>query len=708
MKKLTSYLFAFIASVCMSVAYAEDDIKFILNVDNPAIVPSISVNYVGIDLVAGDNEITVPWVTEESESGYPIVYFYYQSGGGKHQQVKSVTPSVETATNFVEEVGAWVLEPDATCNGVTYTIVTETLGTDSVIIVTDDFSKVKARFGGGTITLTGDTTVAWFSSDTENFHDLPFSFSGAQIPSTWDSYDLYQVLLNGVEVKDVDSYGTFSVKPAKGDTIKVLTIVPDGLWYPVFLNFADDNARAAVTKVTVNDAVVDVTGKDSIHVGWGASVKLYFDQDNYAPKVNDASISSPYSGYHSISGVRDTVTLNITAEKYVDLNFIVISHKASCFTVKQRSGSWSYVPFEIAEGKKAFTINSKSPIVWVDKNEDCKVDSIKVDGVLTKETSFTVTEGMEIEVWGDSIVYQDIHFTVIAHNVTCFKMGTYPGYVAVDLEEGSNKMILPNKYSEVSVNKATDCKIDSIKVDNVLTSSSYLEFAEGTVIEIWADSIHRNSTFVVYVDNSSLYPYQTLLRGDNKYLVDSYDDINLATGYQSFKFDPAIDNQFMFYLCDDWEGIYAVYYLNDVLATSSWGRSYLTLADKDVVKIFATAQEPLTVTFAGDQLSTVTNVTKDRIVAVEDISMPLSVLPGTEIAFSTSETVTVNSTAHEAVDGVHTVVVTEATTITIGTEPSTGLNAASVADKAIKQLREGQLVIIKNGVEYNVLGAEIR
>lgn len=706
MKKLTSYLFAFIASVCMSVAYAEEPIQFILNVDNPAIVPSISINYEDIDLVAGDNVITVPWVVDDYGSGYAFVYFYAQTGGGKHQQVKSITASVDTATNFVLDYGAWTLSPDSTCDGVTYTVVTETLGTDSVIIVTDEFSKVKARFGGGTITLTSDTTVVWFSSDTENFDDLPFSFSGAQIPGTWDYYTLYQVLLNGVEVKNVDSYGTFSVTPANGDTIKVLANAPAGLWYPVFLNFADENAKASVKKVEVDG--VEVEKKDSLHVNWGASVKLYFDLDNYAPKVNDGSISSPYSGYHEVSGVRDTVKLNIQAEKYKDLNFTVISHKASCFTVKQRSGSWSYVPFEIAEGSKAFTINSKSPTVWVDKNEDCKIDSIKVNGVRTEKTSITVEDGMEIEVWGDSIVYQDIHFTVIAHNVTCFKMETYPGYVAVDLEEGSNNMILPNKYSEVSVNKATDCKIDSIKVDNVLTSSSYLKFADNTVIEIWADSIRRNSTFVVYVDNSSLYPYQTLLRGDNKYLVDSYDDINLATGYQSFKFDPAIDNQFMFYLCDDWEGIYAVYYLNDELATSSWGRSYLTLADQDVVKIFTAEQTPLTVTFAGDQVSTVTNVTKDRIVAVEDISMPLSVLPGTEIAFTTSETVTVNGAAHEAVDGVHTVVVTEATTITIGTEPSTGLNAASVADKAIKQLREGQLVIIKNGVEYNVLGAEIR
>lgn len=703
MKKLTSYLFAFIASVCMSVAYAEEPIQFILNVDNPAIVPSINVNYVGIDLVAGDNVITVPWVEDEDGSGYASVYFYPKTGGGKHQQVKSITASVDTATNFVLDYNAWVLEVDSTCKGVTYTVVTETLGTDSVIIVTDEFSKVKARFGGGTITLNSDTTVVWFSSDTEKFSDLPFSFSGAQIPGTWNYYDLYQVLLNGVEVKNVDSYGTFSVTPAKGDTIKVLANAPADLWYPVFLNFADENAKASVKKVEVDG--VEVEKKDSLYVNWGASVKLYFDLDNYAPKVNDGSISSPYSGYHEVSSIKDTVTLNISAEKYQEVAFTVIAHGINCFDAKYRSGSYN-VPFELKEGNNAFTLNTKNPYVYLSAKEDCKIDSIKVNGVLTSEKSVSVTAGMEIEVWADSIVYQDLHFKVIAHNANCFEMETYPGYVTVDLEEGTNTMVLTNKYTGLYVEENNDCKIDSIKVDGELHSNGSIAFEEGTVIEVWADSIRRNSTFVVYVDNTDLFTTQSVMRGDYEYIVDYYN--KFVSGYQSFKFDPSVDNSFSFRLYDYWEGIYAVYYLNDVKAESYEGSAELILADKDVVKIFATEQTPLAVTFAGDKVSTVTNVTKDRIVAVEDISMPLSVLPGTEIAFSTSETVTVNDAAHEAVDGVHTVVVTEATTITIGTEPSTGLNAASVADKAIKQLREGQLVIIKNGVEYNVLGAEIR
>lgn len=704
MKKLTSYLFAFIASICMSVAYAEDPIQFILNVDNPAIVPSISVNYEDIDLVAGNNEITIPWVEDDYGSGYAFVYFYPQTGGGKHQQVKSITASVDTATNFVLDGGAWTLTPDSTCNGVTYTVVTEALGTDSVIIITDEFSKVKARFGGGSITLSSDTTVAWFSSDKEKFNDLPFTFSGASIPGTYyDYYALYQVLLNGVEVKDVDSYGTFSVTPADGDTIKVLANAPAGLWYPVFLNFADENARASVKKVEVDG--VEVEKKDSLHVDWGASVKLYFDLDNYAPKVNDGSISSPYSGYHEVSGVRDTVTLNITAEKYQEVAFTVIANGVNCFEAKYRSGYY-YEPFELKEGSNAFTINTKNPYVYLSAKTDCEIDSIKVNGVLTSEKSVSVTEGMEIEVWADSIEYQDIHFTVIAHNASCFGLETYPGYVPVDVEEDTNVVVLTNKYTGLYVEENDDCKIDSIKVNGEKHSYGSISFAEGTVIEVWADSIRRNSTFVVYVDNADLYDTQNVMRGDYEYIVDYYN--KFVTGYQSFKFDPTVDNSFSFRVYNYWEGVYAVYYLNDVLAESYDGSAELILADKDVVKIFATEQTPLAVTFAGDQVSIVTNVTKDRIVAVDDISLPLSVLPGTEVAFTTSATVTVNGVAHEAEDGVHTVVVTEATTIVVGEEPATGLNAATTAVKAVKQLREGQIVIIKNGVEYNVLGAEIR
>ena len=697
MKKLTSYLFAFIASVCMSVVYAEDPITIFIDVDDSTVVRSAwDYSKGSIYFKKGLNEVQVGY---DSEGGTYLLALDVFSNAGRHTEIDTIKSSTETAKKFEQdEYGYWFLELDATCEGVTYTIKTVAHGTDSVIIVTDDYSKVSANCGAGTVSLSSDTTVAWFSSDTEKFHDLPFTFSS----NSW-GVPLYQVLHKGVAVTDVN--GTFSVTPADGDTIKVFANAPADLWYPVFLNFADENAKASVTKVTVNDAVVDVAGKDSIHVGWNANVKLYFDQDNYAPKVNGSSISSTYYGYHEVSGIKDTVTLDITAVKYKDLNFTVISHNVECFTVSQKSG-WSYVDFEIAEGSKAFTINSKSPIVFVRAKTDCEIDSIKVNGVLTEKTSIDVTDGMEIEVWADSIVYQDLHFTVIAHNATCFELQSVPGYAVIDLEEGHNSMILSNKYTGLYVDEGKDCKIDSILVNGEKSAYQSIKFAEGSVIEIFADSIRRNSTFMLFVDNAGNYSpyYQNVYRGDYTKIVDSNNP--LVTGYKSFKFDPSIDNSFDFYIYDN-DGYDVIYYLNDV---PEWGYSGWSadLADKDVVKIFATEQTPLAVTFAGDQVSTVTNVTKDRIVAVDDISLPLSVLPGTEVAFTTSETVTVNDVAHEAVDGVHTVVITVATTIVVGEEPATGLNAATTAVKAVKQLREGQIVIIKNGVEYNVLGAEIR
>ena len=695
MKKLTSYLFAFIASVCMSVAYAQDPITIYIDVDDSTVVRSaydLSKGYIGFK--KGLNEVQVGY-----DSYYETYYIDLQvsANGGRHTEIDTIKSSSQTAKQFEQdENGTWYLELDASCAGVRYTIETVALGTESVVIVTDDYSKVSANCGAGTVSLSSDTTVAWFSSDTENFHDLPFTFSG----KGW-GVPLYQVLHKGVEVRDDN--GTFSVTPDDGDTIKVFANAPADLWYPVFLNFKNDTARASVTKVTVNDAEVDITGKDSIHVGWYANVKLYFDLDNYNPQVNGSSISSTYYGYHLVSGIKDAVTLDITAEKYKDLSFTVISHKVNCFAVSKRSG-WSYVDFEIAEGSKAFTINSQSPIVWVDAKTDCEIDSIKVNDELTTKTSITVTDGMVIEVWADSIEYQDIHFTVIAHNASCFVLQSTPGYAVIDLEEGDNSMILSNKYTGLSVDERKDCKIDSIIVDGKKSAYSSFKFAEGSVIEIFADSIRRNSTFMLFVDNAENYSYQNIYRGDYTKIADYYNPV--VTGYQSYKFDPTIDNSFDFYFMDG-DYNYVVFYRNDVPVTEAYPWT-VDLADKDVVKIFATEQTPLSVTFAGDQVSTVTNVTKDRIVAVDDISLPLSVLPGTEVAFTTSETVTVNDVAHEAVDGVHTVVVTEATTIVVGVEPGTGLNSATTAVKAVKQLREGQIVIIKNGVEYNVLGAEIR
>jgi len=43
-----------------------------------------------------------------------------------------------------------------------------------------------------------------------------------------------------------------------------------------------------------------------------------------------------------------------------------------------------------------------------------------------------------------------------------------------------------------------------------------------------------------------------------------------------------------------------------------------------------------------------------------------------------------------------------------GDEPKQGINNASVSAKTHKIIENGQIVLIKNGMRYNILGSEIK
>ena len=66
MRKIYSFMLALFATLCVGVAYAEDPapVTFTLNVDDPdAVLLQMTEGYSAkkVNLVAGNNEITVPY-----------------------------------------------------------------------------------------------------------------------------------------------------------------------------------------------------------------------------------------------------------------------------------------------------------------------------------------------------------------------------------------------------------------------------------------------------------------------------------------------------------------------------------------------------------------------------------------------------------------------------------------------------------------------
>ena len=304
---------------------------------------------------------------------------------------------------------------------------------------------------------------------------------------------------------------------------------------------------------------------------------------------------------------------------------------------------------------------------------DAENNSVSVnDNVLSKYNNsyqqvITDTTVLNIEI----VPFKDFDITLVAHNVTCFFVQNAATYgVNYELKEGENTITVNSGANQIYINKNKGCLIDSVLVNGVNTSSySRIKCAENMTIEVFADSIRRDSVVMLYVDDASNYSSISFSNKDYESMVPN----TISSGYTQIKF-AATDNDFSIsaYLKNP-DNLYpapkAVYYLNDSIFETAYSYTtycYPTFANGDVFKIFADTAEVYTVGIyvAGDAV--VENATKDRIVAITDLKKNFDVLQGTEVSFETEATVLVNGVVAEGVDGVYTLVINENTTIVVG------------------------------------------
>lgn len=181
-------------------------------------------------------------------------------------------------------------------------------------------------------------------------------------------------------------------------------------------------------------------------------------------------------------------------------------------------------------------------------------------------------------------------------------------------------------------------------------SSSINNIPEGAEITITTGIIERNYTAVLWIDDISLADYGGSFYGSYDRYLHQFNQ--LSSGYNVIEFGN-IDNPFYFSTYSSTVSS-PVVYQNEILAENKYGGYTLTLADKDVVKVFLATAEPATynVTFelTGD-IPAVT-CTKDMICEVADWATGFSAMQGSQVdlAIDGSVSVSVNDTPIEYLD----------------------------------------------------------
>lgn len=596
MRKIYSIMLALFATLCVGVAYAQDHapVTFTLNVDDPdAVLLQMTEGYSAkkVNLVAGNNEITVPY--NPNWRAYEMVRMDARSG----YLIDSLTASSADAPQWDDQT-AWgmgySLGVTEDCEGATYTLRTTNLNVyrkDSVVFVIDNPSIVKVMYyGSGSISIKEDTTVVYYCSDSAitALKDLPMT-----VRPNWGNY-IYKVFLNKTELKAVEEYGEtyYEIEaPKSGDTIRVLTEAPEGTMAPAIITL-DSVAKLAFDSVMVNDSTVAL--QDTILVPWGKEIALAFNIADYEVTVNNTPLGNYSNPYTAV--VTDTTKIIATAKAYEKYDVTLILHDHTCFE----------------------------------------------------------------HIYVDNYIYPEQDTTVIP---------------------------MISKNPRVNLYAAKDCVIDSIKWKNEVKTGTTITCPEEGVLEVWAHKVVREQKFMLYVQRDSM-SYTSISTKLYHYFCDYYTP--LEADYTECLFSEADDNPInasISTLSYD----KAVCYLNDsILTPGSWGTIEVTLADGDVFKAYADTAEVYTVEFVLYGEATTSDVTKDRIVAVE--ASKFTVLQNTEVSFKTAETtILVNGQAVEAVDGVVTVTIVANTTIEVGVKPSianTAENPYTIAE-AIELTKAG-------------------
>ena len=321
---------------------------------------------------------------------------------------------------------------------------------------------------------------------------------------------IYQVLLNG-EVQTPVSDGLYYITPSDDCTLEVISAFPE-VDVPVHFTYSSEEAKEAITSVTVDNVPVTNYNDDDFTLKAGQSVTVNFDYNSF--KINSFSVNEVAQSVYSYATftVTDETTVYLDATKYATYSVVVKVDDASNVSIYKGSAYSGTLITPDAEGVAKFDVPEKSPYITIKANEGCFITSVS-DGTTeytgySGEYNITATDGMVLNVVSGKIV-RDLNAVVDVDDISAASYGFYfqsQNYRSYDF----------------GVNASGVNAIQFSSADNPFGISCY--GAPGTV------NVYKNSIAVapLYVGGSSFE--LNLEEGDsvNVYVLGGHDALNVT------------------------------------------------------------------------------------------------------------------------------------------------------------------------------------
>ncbi len=427
---------------------------------------------------------------------------------------------------------------------------------------------------------------------------------------------------------------------------------------------------------------------------------------------NGTVASTSYDGSYSISPKANDI-IKIEAnfpDVNVPVKFIAVNEGTEGFVTNVKvdgeavANAWD----------EHFSVKLGSTLEWTPNESDYQLNSIWLNGAesyLYECRNITVLTTDSVIIKYDATKYASFNITVNidhADRITLYKKVNYSSVEITGLVDGANTIELSEACSGLSFKALGGCWVESFKDAEGTEYKDYpnnyqdIPVAEGKVFTVTTGAVERNSSFVFYIDEPAQCPYggNLTLAADNHQNQTTpvlFQDGNgdaLAGGYYTIAFDATFDNPMQINCWGNTNA--AIVYQQDTIVKYDYSPRF-TATDGDVIKVFlAGAPAKHNVTFEAAAGCAFTDVVRDVIVAVEDVTAPLSVLTGTQISFSQTGAaqILVNDAAVTADEnGVYTLTITADTKIVANNGSTTGIEHVDAALRSNVYTLQGVLLI---------------
>lgn len=486
-----------------------------------------------------------------------------------------------------------------------------------------------------------------------------------------------------------------------------------------------DEVRTAVCKVTVDDASKVTLGTSGTYSklnlengvnnvkfvpGVESPLAVSAKDSNtslYSVTKNGTSVAAAYGSYRI--DVVDGDEINIEAN-YPNIDYAVkfnLSEKADGFITEVLVNNVPVTNYL----DDNFTVKVGSKVTIKGNTNDYKLESFNVNGSdidFYGSYEFKITATSTVNIVAHKYGNMTAHVNIDdASHVTVYKGYSYYGNKA-DVKTGLNDVEIPESAPILCIAANDGFRLVSVTdgtteyTDRDGFSEVNVKAVDGMNLTVSTAALVRDKKAVVYVEDADAPSMMRFMRKD-------YTQQKLATGYNTIEFYDG-DSPFN-------TSVYGTtslnVYKNDELVTPPYAgaQSYsLTLADNDVVKLFFTktpAKVEANITVDGDAEKL--NVTKDRIVSVNNFTSALSCLEGTEVAFSTADgyaikAIDMNGTAVTAeTDGSYKVVVNSNSTINVKVAVASGIGSVTTsAQKGADVYTVAGVLVLKNATPSQI------